>query len=545
MAADIIKLSDTLVNQYLAGARQTPFELTNDYQDDGTIDLASGRVEEIGGSYYRVEGGSLSITDGIGNGLNAYVHIKDDGDGTASAYLSIIAGLWDEDKGGYYHTDGAKVVFQLEKVTSSNYLHKTRRELNSSRLEQALRSLIFPNTISSQADFDAALERVAPNQYKFKDKFNALTFKYLSSGYQMSSAISGGDTWGYIETNNCANIKFEPEAFIDFENERGYIEVDTDDCILDSADLRGTGTVASAITQSFYLNAYRVSFRNCKSSNRLSNTTFNVFYGDFATPKKMYSSSFNNCIVRDIECTNSLLYGFNQLRNINNCIVYDCSTTGAIGVLRGFADCLSISLCTTRDCTSESDLFGFFDCQSVSSCRAIQLEATSASTTVAGFVSTNAFFPRNLSSCYAESIIGTELAYGFKSLANVSGCGTFNIIGGVTTAHFSTIYSISGCFAQQTVAGNAAVNMSMFTLCFGMAGCYAHDNSTVAIQFGFLGCESLAGCHSAGLSSGAYQNCTYGAALNENGAAYGTGNDFMDTVDLQVTNKVSCRNIFV
>lgn len=130
MAADIIKLDLTDVQDYIQGAIQTPFHLTS-YADGSTIVLASGRVEELGGYFYRVEGGDLTITDGgVANGT-VYVHIKDDGDGTASAYLATAAGTWDPNKGGYYHTDGAKVVFQMEKAAGPVYNNRVRWWPNS------------------------------------------------------------------------------------------------------------------------------------------------------------------------------------------------------------------------------------------------------------------------------------------------------------------------------------------------------------------------------------------------------------------------------
>jgi hypothetical protein len=126
--ADINKIDLTQVNDSLEGVYEAvdKFFLT-DYTDSATIALASGRVENIGGVPYRVEDGSVTITDsGVANG-DVYVHITEDGDGTASATISATAGTLNEAKGGYY-SGSSKVVFAMTKSTGPIYSSKVRRE---------------------------------------------------------------------------------------------------------------------------------------------------------------------------------------------------------------------------------------------------------------------------------------------------------------------------------------------------------------------------------------------------------------------------------
>lgn len=123
--ADIIKLNLTNVNDYISGAIRRGFELVS-WADDASIVLAAGRVETVGEFFYQVQDGDLTITDAVGNGT-VYVHIKDEGDGTALAYLSTAGGTYDANKGGYYHTDGALVLFQMKKSTGPIYSRKARR----------------------------------------------------------------------------------------------------------------------------------------------------------------------------------------------------------------------------------------------------------------------------------------------------------------------------------------------------------------------------------------------------------------------------------
>jgi hypothetical protein len=142
MAADIIKFDLTDVQNTLQGVFQMPFELTS-YDDGGTIDVGSGRVEMIGGYPFRVEGGDLEITDsGVAAG-NVYVLIRDEGDDTAVAYLSTKAGVWNPNLGGYYiddgsADDGAKVLFKMIKEASpTSYTYRSRMwtgdEVNKAR----------------------------------------------------------------------------------------------------------------------------------------------------------------------------------------------------------------------------------------------------------------------------------------------------------------------------------------------------------------------------------------------------------------------------
>jgi len=116
----IRKIDLTDVGDTLQGTMTTVFELS-DYNDGllSTVDLASGRAEEMGGQVYRVESGDYQVTDaGVADGT-VYVHLLDSGAGTATAYMSIEAGIYDPNKGGYYHTDGAKVIFKMKKNSTA------------------------------------------------------------------------------------------------------------------------------------------------------------------------------------------------------------------------------------------------------------------------------------------------------------------------------------------------------------------------------------------------------------------------------------------
>ena len=121
---DKIPLTNAESLNLLQGTSTTPFQLT-DYEDGtSSLAVAGGRTEEIGGYLYSVNDGDYLIdtTAAVVNGIY-YVLVKDDGTGSADAYLSTKAGTWDSNKGGYYVNDesaddGAKVVIAVFKAAS-------------------------------------------------------------------------------------------------------------------------------------------------------------------------------------------------------------------------------------------------------------------------------------------------------------------------------------------------------------------------------------------------------------------------------------------
>ena len=132
--ADIVKLDMTDIPDTQQGIYQAfpnQMELT-DYNNNGTVDLASSRVEYLGEFPYRIEGGDIVLTGGgLSDGV-VYLIIKEDGDGTATASLTdevVDDTNWNSDKGGYYinsgPNDGAKVVFKMVK-TGASYSSKGR-----------------------------------------------------------------------------------------------------------------------------------------------------------------------------------------------------------------------------------------------------------------------------------------------------------------------------------------------------------------------------------------------------------------------------------
>jgi len=99
------------------------FELT-DYSNNGTLILAAGRSEEIGGNMYYVTGGNYTITDSASNGA-AYVYVDENGDGTADAELLNTVPTYDSNKGGWY-SGAKKAIFSCVKSAGPIYSQKAK-----------------------------------------------------------------------------------------------------------------------------------------------------------------------------------------------------------------------------------------------------------------------------------------------------------------------------------------------------------------------------------------------------------------------------------
>jgi hypothetical protein len=390
--------------------------------------------------------------------------------------------------------------------------------------------------ISSQLEFNAIIERVAANQYKIKDDIRSVFGKVLSGGYLMSggtSPLSGGDTWGYIETNDCKVITFEPTASIHFGNTQGYIRVNSAGCRLSNVTVEGTNTVASAIVQSFLLAANRVAFDNCRVFNRLSNVEMYGFKGS-GTAKNNETGRYDNCEVealdgsgvihafrdcwnitnghvRNIDSTGSHVQGYQACENLATCMVTDIETSS--GVAYGFENCERLSSCYAEDITTSGTLgSGFSLCNNLASCVAENVSVTAGTSDVSGFIDCTKIVG---SKALTISNTGTGDSYGFKGTDCCSGCeaktisanggdayGFFENQGSACLADdisatgtgeatgFVSCYSLSACTAIDidTVNGNAMG----FNFCFELSGCRAEDvDSSGADAIGFLTCTQV------------------------------------------------------
>jgi hypothetical protein len=375
--------------------------------------------------------------------------------------------------------------------------------------------------IASQDDFNAVVTRTSANNYKIRDEIKSLYFKYLAANYAFSGFLSGGDTYGILKTNNCARIIFDGGTFFNVGDTAGYFEVNTQYAYLENVWIKGTGSIAAAVTKSLYINAKDVTCIKCRVSNRLSNTAmYGIFVELTANAEIRPTSQFYGCQVHDLSSSGDI-HGFYQTHLSNGCYVYTLSSTnGSIygfnacregqanhvfsisaNVVKGFTTCYRVTGCYAETLDSDfSHAFGFDICTEVVGCKAYDVDSSAGKSM--GFYSCT-----NVVGCTANDIDSSaDDAFGFRACSYVTGCLASKI-------------DHSGAVASQHAYG--------FESCAELGACYATDIDT----------------NGAGGVANGFANCTYAAAFNTDEAA-NAGNDYIDTADEQVTNKNSTGAIF-
>lgn len=322
------------------------------------------------------------------------------------------------------------------------------------QLSQAigLRSTEYDYIVTNQNQLNTIIERVAANQYKIVDDYHSIYVKYVLGGYACSggtSFLSGGDTWGYIETNDCANLVFEAGTYLGFGANPGYIEVNTDDCYLKNVSVRGSGSVG-AITQSFLLNAHRVKFDHCNTNTRNSSVDFVGFQGS-ATAAHNYTSSYNGCSVYTIDGTDKI-YGFKDCYNLNGCNIYDIDANG--DNIYGCYQCYLINSCIVSDLDADSETaIGYYQCCEIGTIFAVDIYSNSG--IAAGFVGCE-----QLCSCIAETIdANSGDAIGFSECHQLSSCKANDIDSVSGNAYgFDTCNYGAAIYTTETCTGCTFIN---------------------------------------------------------------------------------------
>lgn len=356
------------------------------------------------------------------------------------------------------------------------------------QLFSAINSIVqmYDTVISTQAQFNAIVERTGANAYKFKDAYRSVYFKYVTGGYAVagaSSILSGGDTWMQLSTNNLADMKFAPGAYLNCADTPFSVNANTSVSVLQNVIIQGDGSVAAAVVDGFILANTYVKFINCGVKNRLSNTTMNGFRGS-VTALHNITSSYEGCYVDGLTSSGTVR-GYYLCHNLSNYLAYDLESTA--GACYGAYQCDKMNTGTiyTLDGTT---VYGIDDSDNISILRVYDLDATGAS--------------NGISNC---SLVSSVIAESVTSS------------GGFATG-FHTITNISSCYANNITCASGGA--------------------------GFYNCDYMAAVESGNIVNGdGFQNCTYGAALYT-AEAVNSGNDFIDTTDAQITNKVSCPAVF-
>ena len=239
-------------------------------------------------------------------------------------------------------------------------LDENADQLYRNQLWTAIQSMIqgWDYIVHNQTTFNNLFERTGANAYQIKSDYGNVLFKQAVGGYAVSGILSGGDTWGDISTNACKHIEFMNDAYINFGALPGNLTVNTDDCYLKNVNIQGNGS-SGAITESFELGANRVTFDNCKCSNRLSSVDMVGFQGS-GTAVHNITSKYINCSAYILDGTDKL-YGFKDCYNLTACLAYDIDSTGDDAY--GIYNCLHLTNCYVTDIdTSSGTAYGFDSC---------------------------------------------------------------------------------------------------------------------------------------------------------------------------------------
>lgn len=375
------------------------------------------------------------------------------------------------------------------------------------------------NTVYDNASFANLFEKNGDTIYEIKTAYKSVIFQINSDGggYDVADLLEGDDTWGDLYTNDCGKIKFEPGAYINFDAMKGHLTVDTNGCHLIRVDIRGSGSVGG-IVDSYLLDAERVTFDACRCSNRNSNIDMVGFQGS-ATALDNTTSKYSNCEAYQLDGSDKI-YGFKDCMNLFNCLSYDIESTGDF--IYGFRLCSQLSNCVCYKLDSSSRVYGFNYCNQLLSCYISDLDSNGSN--VRGYSNCN-----QLSGCKCEDIDSAgSTCYGFEYCDNISACYCYDLDSSVSHAYgFASCDQISGCKAEKIDYSGAGVfNAYGFINCLHISACYAAD-----IDVGGAG------------SAEGFSYCNYGSSLYTNEALNGN-NNWIDTVDPQIVNKVSTPNVW-
>jgi len=408
---------------------------------------------------------------------------------------------------------GDDIILGSFTMTGTTYVDQNVRT-------ETFRPLRLAGIINRQEDFNSVVERTGANAYKIKDEFVSLHFTNNLTGYLCygaTSFLSGGDTWGVLSTNNCQHLKFDQGTILNVGDTAFYLNCNTTDSVLENVWIKGLGVTAVEVTYSFLQDASTtgILLKNCKVSNRSTETSVHTaFYGI-----NDYRSRLENCIVKDMLASHTFR-GIYYFQNISNCMVSNVDISSGTQAFSGFYSCFNLSSCHVNNIITDSGtLTGFYDSDVISSC-SIRFSIVSASGVVYGFSNCN-----NITACYVSSLdSGSGICYGFHVCDGISACGV-------------------------KIIGSDSNTCNGFYNCDCITSCVADDiDSGSGDAYGFYACNYVTACNAiditaAGGTANGFYGCHYMAAIFTNAAANAT-NDWVDTVDVPMPNKVSCPNVF-
>jgi hypothetical protein len=395
----------------------------------------------------------------------------------------------------------------------------TKNTDTKTQLWESLQALGRPYDliVSSQVVFNSMIERVGANHYQIKTQYKSIFVKNITGGYNTTSWLSDGDTWGYLDTNLCAHIDFEEGAYINDSGTSFYMHYNTDYGKFNNILIKGNG-IATAIQYSHYNDAQYCIYTNCGVDSRESNVLVKHFYGNSATPENQNSSKFIGCYVVNDLTSGGACNAFYQLNNLVSCYIDSINVgTG----FYGFRLCKAITNPIIGQFDSgAAPSFIFYDCRSVSNISIDNINNSS---------STNLFFATySITSVYIGNITSSSSITAFQNCSGVSSVFINHLI-----SSGNNVFGFNTCSSLSAIEINEIAYTGVGALsAWGLYNCTSWSAITITtITVGGAG------------TAEAIHNSSYGAAL-KTAIAANSGNDWIDSVDAQITNKVSVPSVF-
>lgn len=406
--------------------------------------------------------------------------------------------------------------------------------------------------IDSQASFNSIIERVGANQYKIKDDIKSVYFKTPSSGYYsvagVESPLSNGDSWGYLQTNNCIKLEFQAGCYLYAGDTQFYLEVNTNYCEVKKCYIKGLGTTPSAILYSYHITGYYTRLISCLTSDRITSNNFISFDANNGTEAQKYTRYFYDCHTFNMKSNgtgSAYLTGFMYCYNSNNCSIvnFQNQTDYSCGV-DGFVHCDN-SYNLTID-TVEAYYCYLVYGDKISNIKISNIIVHTSGDLVSG---------KNLNDVYLYNITNDNTGSGADYLTGIS-----QVVGGsgfyidTISCNGSIVYAINDI---QGVSGIKVVNVDGLSAgdnaygvynAVGCSGIYITTIDGVGNAYGMSNSKACSGVYitdidSSGGTAYGFYGCSYLAAVwtdEPNNAS----NDWIDTVDTSITNKVSTPSIW-
>ena len=463
---------------------------------------------------------------------------------------------------------------------------------------------LFIVKIEDQTGFNSIIEYVSANRYKIIDSVIGVDMAYLAGGYQMAGAtspLSGGDLWGYIETNNCKNIKCDMGTFIDYSTTEGYFSVNTAGFYISNLELRGDISTASAVSYGFQFTSAAIDgvFFNCIVSNRKTNhSSFTGFGGSAATAAAVRSTKLINCVVREIHITTTtpiFCYCFKWCNNLLNCEVNGiyADDTATANYIYTFYYCSKLNNILISNIDSYFRIYGIGFCTSISNvkfhnigdaARALsRMRLITNCSEVSNIIideancTTGSLALFSASQCINNikiSNVTGSTVYCFDTCKNISASNVLGVVSSGECDTFRTCIDITACHADDIVS-TGTVSLVGFIYCENISASMASNIvSTTGRAFGFYNCNYLSGClidtitgkHTSAVtgfygsdyltgcytntvsnvgtgSAEGFTNCLHVSSVSST-EALNAGNNFVDSDAAAIGTNFSCAAVF-